>query len=401
MAELFFYRLQDDGFEWLRYNGQGQLAVHGEGDESALRDAALEVDCERVLIVPGDQVLLTTANVPSKNARQIAQAVPYVIEEQIAADIEDSFFALGERNSEGDVPVAVIDLALMESWVEKLKALELETTRVVAEFSLLSANEATAVVDGDQMHVNLPGMAATLPLADLPLVVSLLPEPLEHLQLVVHENSESEIQLVASELSASDIEVSVRTTAHAALLELCAGFGGTEINLLQGPYRVERKRKRSQSGWLSVAVLGGVAVFLHLLLQFGQGYYLSTRASGFEQQAMTLYQSIFPKDRNIRDLRRRWNNHLGKSGSGGGDFVPLFAQSARGLDAAGLTLNNVNFNESRGDLILQVLADQSDALVRYAQQLSNQGLEAEIGTITQEEDGVRGSIRVRQPGGAS
>ena len=78
--------------------------------------------------------------------------------------------------------------------------------------------------------------------------------------------------------------------------------------------------------------------------------------------------------------------------------MALFAQSSRGLMSAGLTLSNVNFNESRGDLILQVEGRRSEELVQYTQQLTGQGLSAEIGTITQENDGVRGSIKVKAGG---
>ena len=77
-------------------------------------------------------------------------------------------------------------------------------------------------------------------------------------------------------------------------------------------------------------------------------------------------------------------------------FTEQYTQLRR--NRAGLTLNNVNFNESRGDLVLQVLGSRSEALVEYTQQLSGKGLDAEIGTITQEGDGVRGSIRVKLRG---
>ena len=92
---------------------------------------------------------------------------------------------------------------------------------------------------------------------------------------------------------------------------------------------------------------------------------------------------------------------MGKSSEEANLFIILLAQSSEGLDQAGLTLNNINYNEGRGDLILQLGAKRSEELVQYAQILSRAGLDAEIGTISQEGDSVRGSIKIRTAGGAS
>ena len=53
-----------------------------------------------------------------------------------------------------------------------------------------------------------------------------------------------------------------------------------------------------------------------------------------------------------------------------------------------------------GDLILQLTATQSDHLVQFSQTLNKVGLDADIGTISQYEDSVRGSIKIRGFGGA-
>jgi len=52
-------------------------------------------------------------------------------------------------------------------------------------------------------------------------------------------------------------------------------------------------------------------------------------------------------------------------------------------------------------LILQVQAPRSEQLVGFTEALTARGLNAEIGTISQEANQVKGSIKVRSGGGAS
>tara|TARA_B100000131_G_C18028015_1_gene577240 strand:+ start:74 stop:472 length:399 start_codon:yes stop_codon:yes gene_type:complete len=127
----------------------------------------------------------------------------------------------------------------------------------------------------------------------------------------------------------------------------------------------------------------------------GQGWYLHSKAADFEAETFAIYKATFPSDRNVRDVRRRWNSHLGKKKDTKGEFISLLSRSTRQLEQSRLTVTNINFNESRGDLVLQVLGKQSEDLVEYSQTLTVKGLDAEIGTITQDDGAVRGSVRVR------
>ncbi|MBT5204993.1 MAG: hypothetical protein HOL98_16150, partial [Gammaproteobacteria bacterium] len=64
-----------------------------------------------------------------------------------------------------------------------------------------------------------------------------------------------------------------------------------------------------------------------------------------------------------------------------------------------LEIQNINYSESRGDLVFQLVAQRSEQLMLYVERLSEQGIEAEIGTISQDDNQVRGSIRIRPNGG--
>jgi type II secretion system protein L len=289
----------------------------------------------------------------------------------------------------------------MVAWVEQLARLGIVARVMISENQLVTAEDRIkVVVDDGRAHIRWPGGAATVAWADLPLTVSLVDNTLP-IEICIDAARTADMDLQINELRASERDVNITPIDVSVFQYLCSQIQPDQINLLQGEFKVEEKRTGQQIVWRSVAVLVVCAVLLHMATLIGQGWYLASKAQAFESRTMALYKEVFPTDRNVRDVRRRWNSHLGKSGADVSQFLSLFAQSSRGLPAAGLTLTNVNFNESRGDLILQVSGKRSEELVQYAQRLSSQGIDAEIGTISQEDDTVRGSIKVRAGGGAS
>jgi general secretion pathway protein L len=147
---------------------------------------------------------------------------------------------------------------------------------------------------------------------------------------------------------------------------------------------------------------------LHLSLLLGQGIYLDLTGDQYALEVNTLYGEVFPNDRNdrndrnVRDVRRRWGAHInGGGGLDDGQFLSLFRETAAQLPGSKLTVNNINYNKSRGDLILQLTAAQSEHLVSFSELLNKIGLQAEIGTISQQDDSVRGSVKIKSFGGAS
>jgi general secretion pathway protein L len=397
MADSLFLRFRDQEFEWLIFDSSGRKKTEGLGPASQLNESLEQPFEGRVVFVaPGEEVLLTTANIPSKQHRQIVQAVPYAIEERLAMDVEDCFFSLGSRNVNNEIQVAVVDRSIMRGWLDRLDVLEVDIGFMTSEANLLPSDTGISVlIDDDRVHIRWPnGAGMTTNRTSLPLALS---AGLRDLPIQV-SGSESDLgaaRMQLSELEASGEAVSQREVNESGFHRLCCEFAGTENNLLQGEFKVNEEVSSAQRVWRSVAVLAVIAVVLHVATLVGQGWYFDRKSSEYEAEADALYASVFPKDRNVKDLRRRWNAHLGRSESGGNEFLSLFAASSRGLPGAGLTLHNVNFNESRGDLILQVIGKRSEELVEFTQQLTREGLDAEIGTINQDAGIVRGSIKIR------
>jgi type II secretory pathway component PulL len=79
-------------------------------------------------------------------------------------------------------------------------------------------------------------------------------------------------------------------------------------------------------------------------------------------------------------------------GPNAGEWLNVISQP---ISQSGLQLNNLNYNASRGDLVLQLSGQRSDQIMGLAKSLIELGYSAEIGTISQERSEVRGSLRVQ------
>src|SRR5690554_3520081 len=108
-------------FNWVLHDAGGDAQARGTDDtrdtiEQTLAQNALD-NVLLIGLIPGDEALFCLADIPAKQSRFINQALPFVVEEQIAQDIDSVHLALGMHTQEG-YRVAAIDRDRMAQWLE-------------------------------------------------------------------------------------------------------------------------------------------------------------------------------------------------------------------------------------------------------------------------------------------
>jgi general secretion pathway protein L len=123
MRKIILYLEKADltQLSWILINDQGaaeQITLHGQLSElSALATGqALPIT---VVAAPED-VLIISAKMPKLNRQRLLQALPFAIEEQLLAEIDDLHFAIGDYTPEG-LPVAIITKNKLRYWLDILK----------------------------------------------------------------------------------------------------------------------------------------------------------------------------------------------------------------------------------------------------------------------------------------
>ena len=99
-----------------------------------------------IVLVPGIDVLLTSANIPTQNRKRLATALPFALEEQFISDVEDLHFAVGERNVDGQVSCAVVARNLMDHWMEKLHEFGIQPDLLIPDTLAVPSDEGSWVL---------------------------------------------------------------------------------------------------------------------------------------------------------------------------------------------------------------------------------------------------------------
>jgi len=74
-----------------------------------------------VILLPNSDVVLTSVNIPSKNKKQLYQAIPYALEDTLAEDIEDLHFAIHQEAALADTHVAIINRERLDLTITLLR----------------------------------------------------------------------------------------------------------------------------------------------------------------------------------------------------------------------------------------------------------------------------------------
>src|SRR6266705_1307404 len=114
----------DADLRWRRVVSTGAVR---QGSQRGLEGLA---PAEEIIVwTPAAETLLLRANLPTRSAAKIVQALPYALEEQLIEPPERLHFAY-THEADGSLAVAVTSRERMDRWVSALAAAGLEPTRL-------------------------------------------------------------------------------------------------------------------------------------------------------------------------------------------------------------------------------------------------------------------------------
>ena len=389
---------------WLRV---GKVA--GEAREPAqgsLEQAALEAaGCRVIALVPGVDVLLTSTVVPSRNRQRIMSAVPFLLEEQFANDIDELHFAIGQRESDGRVSVAVVDRIRMDGWLARLRGVGIEPDMIVCEsLSLPLEPESWALLKKPDITLVRTGRQSGF-VVDTANLETMLHKVLTETQdnrpkqiKWVECNTEDAISV--QDLSEFGIEVKAEPYDKTALEFFAEHFSeGETINLVQGNYSRREQLGKLLRPWrpavamlvLSVILYGGVAISDYMRLR--------KESEMLTVHIEKIYLDTFPDAKKVVDPRVQMEKRLEALHSGSakmaGGFLDLFAGCGDALKQTdGLQLQRVSFRD--GLLDLAIVIPDLQGLDQLKQRLSSQsGFAVEIQSATARGNSVEARLQLK------
>jgi len=396
LPDHLYIRPEDEQARHWRWRG-----VDGDGDGAsgagALADVADAAAGRRVvLLVPGEQVLLTAARIPLRSRARAAAAAPWALEDRLVSDVETQHFALASVRDDGDWPVAVVARAFLETCLQACEEAGVAPHVALPEplaLPLPNADAWSAVEEGGRIVCRTGpasgfACAATL----LPAVAGSLDPPATVMLARIGEGTAEWPSPLEGRLQFTD-----------TLREPMTGFAAAPdrhvIDLLQGPYSRRERVGRLWRQWRVTAVLAGILVaslVAHWLVTYQQ---LGRREQELRVAAERILREAAPDVGRIVDPRVQLKNRLEALRGDGDDdsgLLPLLRRAGPVLAQRGeITLTALEWRNRMLDLSVE--AGELTAVDALQRALQEAGLAAELRRVQRDEETVRGEVRVEAP----
>jgi general secretion pathway protein L len=389
---------------WVTFNSAGKIL------NSAKRvtfDAIPRQPQPPIILLPGTDIVLTHVDIPSKQWKRIAQAVPYALEEQLAEDVENLHFALGKREpSSGDIAVAVIARAKMDAVLQQLSTVNITPTILLPDilavpkpedgWGLLYLDDIVLVRTGLQA-----GFAIEPDCLSFALQKALIEnEEMPPQEIAVYRGEEQIITL--TELQALGIPIIEQTHEQGTLAWLAQGFTENKpLNLIQSDYLPQDKILTLLRPWrLTIGLLiflGG----LQFAKQWVEYQELSQQRQRLNAQIETVYRDTFPEARKIVNPRVQMEQKLKalrtqkNTTENGEHFLSILNKISIPLTRTpGFKLKRILYRQ--GSFEIEFIVSNLQALEYLKQRLSRLGLSVEIQSATSRYKSVESRLRINK-----
>lgn len=416
MSEYIVIRLgaEDQSVQWMQADSNGtRLSGTSTG---SLAQAALDAGSRSVIaLVPAVDLLTTTVHIPARSVSKMKAALPFALEENLAEDIENLHFAIGDRQENNRIPVSVVAKQKMDEWLSRLRDAGIEPSILASETHGLAKIPGTlSVLVDDNTIIFNDGADSEFAIQDVkPSDALVLAGQLGELQkddeeksghLLVFCTPEKEQHLshdwiaLRQELHSVDVNVLPDGVLPKLAVTVAAGHG---INLLQGQYGRKTEYATIFKPWRLAAMLLLALGFVAMSLKGVSYYRLAQDESNLRAQFNAEYHLIRPND--TREIVDPVATVISLSRNVSTSGVPqVFLPSLRALGAA-MAANSMaeieTFTYRAGVIDLRLTVPDVATLDNIQKAVSESGrFQASIQSTDQVADKINGVIRIRESG---
>lgn len=368
----------------------------GKVKQGTLAELAAElIGAEIVLVLPAEQVLLTSVQLPGKNQARLKQALPFALEEQLITDIDAQYFVLGPKLDEQQYAVAVISRVYLENILDSFRQVNIFPAKVLPESLLLPFTEnGVSVVEDDERFIVRNGKYSGF--ACDKENISLM------LGNIITNNTVAKIDFYGTSENITENLGEIECTQHAApaaLISLLYHDTISGLELLPTRYINREKIDLKIKRWLPAVAMLLTGIMLQVSIQVYDYFDLKKQDAALQQTLEKIYRQAFPDARKIVDveaqMRQRLEELRKRSGKAESGFTEMMVKSAPVLQQApGLKLQALRYQNGQMDLELEVR--DLDSLEQLKENLiKTGGWQVEIQSASSTENKVQGRLQVR------
>jgi len=341
-----------------------------------------------IVLLDSNEVVLTSALIPSKNRKQLLQAIPYALEDTLAEDIEDLHFAVhqGSDSQDNQSQVAIINRRQLIEILDLLKSKGITANYLLPEvltqkfkadsWSIAYTNENDKISASVRLG-QYDGFVCSQNLLDM-----FISESLEkHTPKTVFSNTKPEnFPEALQDIPNAFIESNT--------IEYDSAISALPLNLLNNFVRHNQKRSSVNiKAWRPVMFLGSALASIWVGIFFWQNNILQTQSNQLKSQIEQVYKDTFPNGR-IVDAAAQMNSALVKLKSNAGQTIesplPLIANMGPLLkEYKDMILSELRYQENQLSMTIESPnLTRLEAFKRDAADKNNLNIEIKDSTTT-------------------
>jgi general secretion pathway protein L len=415
VSEVLLIRLGShavDSIAWMLYSDAAKEVIQsgelkGAAELSVLHERAQKAQEVRVL-VPACDVTFRTVVLPGKFNRQMQTALPYMLEDDLAQDVDNLFFAIGEKiQIEGKpaVEIAAVDRELMTRWLGWLADAQIHTAHFIPDALCLPIQEhgICGIEINQQWLVRADKWSCdSVDSIWFEQYLKMLADKFDSSKDEDSEDAFTFITYSACSTQVDNVVVEDKTT-DLALELLMPQAGADSFNLLQGDFVLKKESSKTWQMWKQAAILAGVAILIQLTYRGTMAWHYSSAVDTEKSVFVDQFKKAFVGDRTRTALMERQLKNKLKAAQGGGKgesgFLQMLAQVAPLFSQAqGFAPDSFKFDAKRNELRVQAIGDSFQSFEKFKSAAEKLGFVVQQGSLSNANDKVAGAVTIKRAG---
>jgi general secretion pathway protein L len=339
-----------------------------------------------IVLVPGSDVIFRALTLPGRLTSQTQQALPFMLEDEIASDVEKLHITVLAHQGQ-QVQIAAVEQEQMQRWLSWLADAGLTAQQLLPDVLALPqpADDSWSMLQlGSQWLIRQSQWQGTVVDDNwLPIWMS------SHEQLPRLHSYTPASEAITAEWQISLCELPLQLFAE--------HLPSKQSNLLQGSYRTVAPWKKQWTRWRLPALLAGFWLLLFVGNQSLEYRTLSQQQQQLQQQMTTLYRQLFPAEKRVINPRVQLKQHLDalQKKPQSDSFLSQLALLAPLLQqTSGLELQQLQFDAGKQEFRLQISAKDFQTLEQFRGK-AGVAFETETTNMQNQDGQVRGMLMVR------
>lgn len=432
MTETLFIRLgskSSDAIQWLILSGNDSEIIASGDLENAKQLTQLSEKSKQRLVkvfVSSSDIALKRLTVPGSSQRAIRSAAPYMLEDELAQDVEQLFFAYSHLSNDAqghNCFVAVVEREQLQQWLSWLADADIECKTIIPDVLVMPLNETafTAVEvenhQGNQMIVRQGQWQGFTVDSDTWHLIAQRWTLQNQASLTDNKSANTTSEKPAIQLQgystisiASDVfseeYIPVEAMPEELPLLLLAQHSKNQLfNLLQGEFQVTNTRSKTMKYWLWAAVFAVFALLMNVGYKGVQLIQLTNQQQLIEGEIIRSYKRAFPESKRVRvaTIKSQLKQKLAKLG--GLDEQQGFLTMLEMVEPAfkqvpQIKPESLKFDSKRQELRLQAIANDYQYFDQFKIALERANLKVKQGAQNNQGDQVVGSFSISYANGS-